>query len=223
MAYATPAELRAYMDFPAGDTASDVDLQRALDAGAAWIDWGTGRTFGLSPTNTIRVYAAATTTVVPVVDLRSTAPTIAVDTSGERDFTTTLDPAQYVLNPVSGPPFQELAAWPNPAGSVDPFAFTVGQQVRITGQWGAVDATGLVPANVSQANLLLGARWFKRREAPFSVLQAASLDAFTQVTPSDVDVLQLLLPWALPGSPVTQTAAARELAPVGAAGLWVLV
>src|SRR5262245_60385406 len=182
MAYATPAELKTYMDFPVPHTASDVDLQRALDAGAAWIDWGTGRTFGLSPTGTPRTYAAATTTVVPVVDLVSTAPTVAVDTAGDRTFATTLVPAQFTLDPLDGPPFQEVVAWAVPAGGVAPFTFTPGQLVRITGQWGAVDEAGVVPANVSQANLLLGARWFTRREVPLGVLQNQQLDVF-QVLP----------------------------------------
>jgi hypothetical protein len=224
MAYATVDELRVYMEFPSGDTASDVDLQRALDAGAAWIDWATGRTFGLSPTSTVaRLYEPVSTTSVPVVDLQSSAPTVAVDTDGDRTFVTTLVPAQFALQPYSGPPFSEVLAWANPAGDVEAFTFTIGQLVRITGQWGYVDPlTGLVPAAVEQANLLLGARWFKRREVPLGVLQNQSLDVFQVLPQQDSDVLTLLLPVALPGSPAAQAAAARDLAPAGAAA-WVLV
>jgi hypothetical protein len=226
MAYATVEELKTYGDFPAGDTLSDVDLQRALDAGGAWIDWGTGRTFALSaafPPGEARIVAAATATTVPLVDLRSAAPTVEVDTTGDRTFATTLLPEQYALEPFDGPPFQALVAWATPAGGVAPFLFTPGDLVRVTGQWGFVDATtGGAPATVAQANLLLAARWFKRREVPFNVLQSPALDVFQQVPGQDADVVQLLLPLALPGSPLAQTAAARDLAPAGAAA-WVLV
>src|SRR4030095_3884822 len=219
MAYATVPELRVYMEFPSGDTGSDVDLPRALDAGASWIDWGTGRSFGLTPTSTVaRIFAAATSTQVPIVDLQTAAPTVAVDTDGERTFVTTLLPEQYALQPYTGPPFSEVLAWANPAGDVAPFSFTIGQLVRITGQWGYVDpTTGLVPAAVEQANLLLGARWFKRREVPLGVLQNQALDVFEVLPQQASEVLPLLLPVALPGSPAAQAAAARDLAPAGAA------
>ena len=225
MAYATVADLRTYMDFPSGDTASDVDLQRALDAGAAWIDWGTGRTFSLTPTSTVaKISAAVSATIVPLVDLHSTSPTVAVDTAGDRTFSTTLLPEQYALNPFAGPPFQELEAWAVPAGGIAPVVFTPGELVRVTGQWGYVDpVTGAAPAAVEQANLLLGARWFKRREVPFNVLQQPELDAFQVVPTQDADVLALLMPLALPGSPIAAAAAARDLAPATAGTRWVLV
>jgi hypothetical protein len=223
--YAIVEELRQYMAFPPDDTADDVDLQRALDAGKAWIDWWTGRTFGLSAPDTARVYPAASEDVVPVVDLQSEPPVVEVDTAGDRTFATTLDEAQFALHPAGGPPFDEVVAWPLPAGGLEPVAFEPGQLVRVTGVWGYADERGRCPAPVNQANLLLGARWTKRREAPFSVLQSLQLDVFQNVPPVDQDVYQLLFPFCVPGSPgaaLLASLAPGAGAPVGAAS-WVMV
>jgi hypothetical protein len=228
MAYALVEELRQVMDIPPEDTSTDVDLQRALDAGATWIDWFTGRTFGTTGTTaapTARTYAAVTEDTVALVDLQSTAPLVEVDSAGDRTFATTLVAAQYALNPLGGPPFDELQAWAAPAGGVEPVCFAVGQLVRVTGVWGYTDARGRLPAAVNEANLLLGARYFKRREVPFAVLQAPELDAFQNLPRQDVDVLQLLFPLSRPGSPGAALAAAQlpaAGAPTGAAA-WVLV
>jgi len=219
MAYALVEELKQVLDIPPEDTSTDVDLQRALDAGAQWVDWFCGRVFGATGTvaaPVARVYEAATEYTVPLVDLRSTAPVVEVDTAADRTFATTLTPDQHQLLPLDGPPFSELQAWTTPPLGTDPICFVPGQLVRITGVWGATDARGRVPAAVSEANLLLGGRWYKRREVPFGVLQAPELGAFQTLPRQDVDVMQLLFPLCLPGSPGAALAAAQA----GGAGVW---
>ena len=223
VAYATVEELRQVLDIPPGQEQNDVDLQRALDAATAWIDWFTGRTFGLTAPAVARTYAAATADVVPLLDLVSTAPTVEADDAGDRTFAVTLTPDQYQLSPTSGPPFSELRAWPTPPEGTAVYVFEPGELVRITGQWGYVDARGRLPANVNEACLLLGARWYKRREAPFQTLQNPSLDVFQRVLERDTDALDLLFPLSVPGSP----GAALLAAQAGQAGVsgaaWVLV
>jgi hypothetical protein len=222
--YALVEELAQVLDLPAEDTATHVDLQRALDAGKAWIDWFTGRTFGLSPAATVRVTAAATLDAVPVADLHSTSPGVEVDTAGDRTFATTLTADQYSLEPYGGPPFDTLRAWPLPPTGTEPYVFVPGELVRITGVWGYVDERGRCPAPVAEANLLLGARWFKRREAPFGVLQQAELDAFQVLPRQDADVLTLLFPLSRPGSPGALLAASQAMAGgVAVGGEWVMV
>jgi hypothetical protein len=219
MAYALVDELRQVLDVPPEDTSTDVDLQRALDAGARWVDWFTGRTFGATGTAAApvaRVYAAATETSVPLVDLQSPAPVVEVDTAADRTYATTLTPDQYQLLPLDGPPFAELQTWATPPLGTDPIFFVPGQLVRVTGAWGCTDARGRVPANVNEATLLLGARWYKRREVPFGVLAQPELGAFQTVPRQDADVVQLLFPLCLPGSP----GAALMAAQAGAAGVW---
>lgn len=224
--YATVEELRQLMAFPPGQEQDDVDLQRALDAGGVWIDWFTGRSFGLAGTDAApvaRTAAATSLDTVPLVDLRSTAPLVEVDADGDRTFALTLLPEQYALEPSGGPPFDTLRAWPDPAGGTAAVCFEPGQLVRVTGVWGATDARGRVPANVAQANLLLGARWFKRREAPFQVLQQPELDAYQSVANQDTDVLQLLFPLCRPGSPGAALLAAQAAAGGVYGAEWVAV
>src|SRR5262245_8581809 len=220
MAYSLVEELRQVLDIPPEDTSNDVDLQRALDAGATWIDWFTGRTFGTTGTSTTpvaRTVTASTTDVVSLVDLQSTAPVVEVDSDGDRTFSLTLDAAQYQLEPLTGPPYDTLRAWPDPAGDVlEAVCFEPGQLVRVTGVWGYTDSRGRVPAAVNEANLLLGARYFKRRESPFQILQQPELDAFARVSAQDTDAMQLLFPLSRPGSPGAALAAAQA----GQAGIW---
>ena len=226
-AYATLPQLRAYMDLPSGETTNDADLQRALDAGASWIDWFTGRTFGLTDPNEARIWEAATTDVVPLVDLQDETPTVEVDTDGDRTFSTTLVAAQFALEPYTGPPFDTLRAWPTPAGgdaAPDPVCFEPGQLVRVTGVYGYTDAAGGTPAEVEQANILLGSRWYSRRSVPFGVLQQPELDAFQTVPRQDADVNALLFSLCRPGSPGAALAASQLAvsgAPYGAA--WTMV
>ena len=131
MAYALVEELRQVLDIPPEDTSNDVDLQRALDAGAQWIEWVTGRTFTTSAAVQAKTGAATTYDVVPLVDLQDAAPLVEVDTDGDRTFATALLPAQYQLEPLSGPPFDTLRAWPTPPTGTDPVCFEPGQLVTL--------------------------------------------------------------------------------------------
>jgi hypothetical protein len=216
MAYALVEELRQLLDIPPEDTSNDVDLQRALDAASLWVDWFTGRTFAVDTTPVAKVYPAATESVVNLVDLQSAAPTVEVDTEYDGTFATTLVPAQFSLEPHQGPPYDLLRTWADPAGDDDAIVFDVGQLVRVTGLWGYADARGRTPANVAQATLLLGARYYKRRESPFQVLQAPELDAYQSVRHQDTDVHNLLFPLCRPGSP----GAALLGAQAAGAGIW---
>ena len=223
-AYCLTEELRQYMSFPPGQEQDDVDLQRALDAGKAWIDWFTGRTFGVQ-TAVARVYPAVAPDLVPVVDLRSTAPTVEVDEAGDRTFTLVLTAAQYQLTPLAGPPFDTVRMWALPAGGAAPVELYDGTLVRVTGDWGYADSRGRTPANVAQANLLLAARWFKRREVPFSVLAVPELGSSQTVPAQDADVPALLFAFCRPGSPgaaLLTSTAPDAAAPAGAAA-WVMV
>ena len=120
MDYVNVEELRQYMAFPPGQEADDVDLQRALDAGRTWIEWFTGRTFGATAAPDGPGLGGHHLRLVPLADLQDTAPLVEVDTDGDRTFTTTLVPAQYALEPASGPPFDALRAWPTPAAGTPP-------------------------------------------------------------------------------------------------------
>jgi hypothetical protein len=74
--------------------------------------------------------------------------------------------------------------------------FVPGQPVQVTGTWGYVEDGG-VPKPVRRAALLLAARWFKRREAPFGSVPVATPDLGTigKIAAQDVDVQRLLRPY----------------------------
>ena len=223
-AYVSAEELRQFMAFPPGQEQDDVDLQRVLDAAKSWIDWFTGRVFGIQ-TAAARVYPAVAPDLVPVVDLQSTAPTVEVDEAGDRTFTLTLTADQYQLTPLAGPPFDTIRMWPLPSDGSGAVEVYDGTLVRVTGDWGYADSRGRTPANVAQANLLLAARWFKRREVPFSVLAVPELGSSQTVPAQDADVPALLFAFCRPGSPgaaLLASTAPDAAAPTGAAA-WVMV
>ena len=187
--YASLLELKQTLDI--SDAANDVDLERALEAGARWIDAYCGRTFSTATAQT-RYYYPQDAERLAVVDLVSVT-SIAVDTAGTRPFSTTLTASDYELWPLDGPPYQEVRIWPLATTR----SFSPGKQVRVVGAFGAT-VDGQPPVEVRQANLLLASRYYKRaREAPFGVLQSTDLGQFTRLSGSDPDVVALLGKWRL--------------------------
>jgi hypothetical protein len=172
------------------DAASDVDLERALDAASRWIDEYTGRVFHLQTAQTKDYYPSGTD-VVRVADLVAVT-TIHVDTAGNRTYSTALSPADYELWPLGGPPYQEVRMWPL-AGTR---SFSPGRRVRIVGTFGCV-VDGAAPVAVREATLILASRYYKRGEAPFGVLASVDLGQFERITREDPDVVSLLGPWRL--------------------------
>jgi hypothetical protein len=172
------------------DAASDVDLERALEAGARYIDNYCGRTFSLQAAQT-REYYPQDTERLNVVDLVSVT-SITVDTVGDRSYSTTLLTTDYELWPLDGPPYQEVRIWPLSRTR----SFSPGRRVRVVGTFG-VTVGGAPPVEVRQANLLLAARYYKRGEAPFGVLAAVDLGQFERISKDDPDVVALLGKWRL--------------------------
>lgn len=189
--YASLPELKQVLDID--DAASDVDLERALEAASRWIEGYTGRTFALETAQT-RDYYPDTAYVVRTPDLVAIT-SIAVDEDGDRTFGTTLAPADYQLWPLNEPTFQEVRIWP-----LADDVFVPGRLVRIVGSFGCT-VDGQAPVEVRQSALLLASRFYKRvREAPFGVLQSTDLGQFTRLSGSDPDVVALLAPWRLSGA-----------------------
>jgi hypothetical protein len=176
------------------DAASDVDLERALEAASRYVESYCGRTFALATAQT-KDYYPDSAERVQVVDLVSVT-SIAVDTSGTRTYSTVLSASDYELWPLDGPPYQEVRMWP----LATTHSFSPGRRVRIVGTFGAA-VDGGAPVEVRQAVLLLASRYFKRaREAPFGILQSTDLGQFTRLSGNDPDVVALLNPWRLVGN-----------------------
>lgn len=185
---ATAAELRDYLQIP--DNIDDAQLNACLFAASRWIesDDGCGRKFDLDATDQTRYFTTWRQDVVPVIDLVSVT-SVAVDSAGNRSYTSALDSDDYLLWPVAGPRYQEIRAWP--AGMQ---GFPVGRLVRVVGKAGYVEE-GKVPAAVKQACLILASRLFKRREAPFGILSSTDLGTFERISKEDPDAAALLAPY----------------------------
>ena len=205
--YALVEELRQFMAFPAGQEADDVDLQRALDAGrpvdrlvhrahaSAWAPPprpGSGRPPPATscPWPTSQDAAPAWWRWTRTATAPSPPPWCRRSTP---------------WSPSRGPPFDALRAWPTPAGGEAPrtwWSSSRGSWCGSPGGYGYTDARGRCPAPVAQANLLLGARWFKRREVPFQVLQQGGAGRLPGGPPAGHRRgLPLLFPLSRPGSP----------------------
>ena len=187
--YCSLAELKQALAIT--DAANDVDLERALEASARWIDAYCGRTFSLQTAQT-KEYYPEDAERLEVVDLVSVT-SITIDTAGDRTYATTLLTTDYELWPLDGPPYQEVRIWPLSRTR----SFSPGRRVRVVGDFGAT-VDGGPPVEVRQANLLQAARYYKRAtEAPFGVLQSSDLGEFTRLSQNDPDVVALLGKWRL--------------------------
>lgn len=174
------------------DAASDVDLERALDAASRAVEGFTGREFFLR-TATTRLYYPEDGHRVLTPDLVAVT-SLKVDEDGDRTYSLTLSATDYELWPLSGPPYQEVRVWP-----LSSEAFVPGRYVQVVGSFGCL-VDGAAPVDVKLATLLLASRYSKRPEAPFGVLGATDLGTYQRISKEDPDVATLLQPWSLTGS-----------------------
>ena len=219
------------MAFPPGQEADDVDLQRALDAGRTWIDWFTGRTFGTRAPRGTRLphlrRPPPRRRGAPGRPPVRCCPTVEVDTDGRphlRHHPRALRSTSS--SPYDGPPFDPLRAWAEPGrGRWTPVCFDPGQLVKVTGVWGYTDERGRCPAPVAQANLLLGARWFKRQGGALGgALQRRSWTPSRCCPGRTPTSLALLFPLCRPGSPGAAMLASQLAVPGPRTGrAWVMV
>lgn len=193
-AYVDLVLLRTALGIPDDD--DNALLQLAIDAASAIIDQHTGRSFADESDGTTGVakvfYPDSPSSLTLAPDIR-TVRGVAVDSHGDLTFATTLTATDYLLMPAQPFPdagiYQHLAIAPGSSK-----AFSLGAQVRVTGDWGYT-VGGYAPPAVQQACLLQASRLFKRREAPFGILQTVDLGQFTRISQADPDVQALLAPY----------------------------
>jgi hypothetical protein len=204
--YAAVQELKGWISAGDTDTADDPVLQHCLDAATLAIEQATGRRF-VYEAGVAKVFDAASPTRLDVVDLIG-ATAVAVDSNGDGTFATALTAAQWYGEPAwvpdsAGPRYQALVISPT---STAGYWLGIGRRVRVTGNWGYVVgdyAAGAFtnaapPPGIRLACLILAARTFKRREAPFGILQSVDLGQFARLSAADPDVASLLKPYEHP-------------------------
>jgi len=143
-----------------------------------------------------RYYKASVYDAVAVNDFSTMAGTgagVKIDIDGDGTFETTLSASDYVLWPynayVDGEPFTEIHIADN---GNHYFPVNVEKGVQITGTWGY---SATAPEPVKEACLILAARLYKRKDAPFGVTGPNQFGEMTIIDKFDSDVRMLLAPY----------------------------
>lgn len=183
--YADLGELRRYLGFT--DTATDPQMQRALDAAEAELEAFAGRRWWKDAAPTVRVYTPRVSTSSLRVDDVVSVSGVAVDTDDDGTFETTV--SDYRLEPQD----RDASIWPYGwlvlrRGKV----WTAGVAVRVTAVWG----WPAVPPAIKQATLMQAARLLKRAtEAPLGIAVIGMETGVRLTSRLDPDVEQLVRPY----------------------------
>jgi hypothetical protein len=162
----------------------------ALNAASAAVESYCGRVFTLDTTATARVYDVTRSDRVAIDDIATTTGLI-VKTGRPGSFTTTLTvDTQYWLKPLNAVAQGRPYEW---VFTEDLFTVAPYPTVQVTAKWGWPS----VPAEVSQATLLLAARLYARKDSPTGVAGFGDYGV-VRITASDADVARLLDPYAKP-------------------------
>ncbi len=186
-------ELKTYLQITA-TTDFDADVDDALASATEEINNHTGRQFNrddvIFSTNTeTQVFVTRFSDLAIVADFFTTEDLlIETDPVGDGSFSTTLNAADYQLEPLNGIrdgnrgwPFFKIRAKGSTAFPTGPFP-----GIRVTAHFG----WEAVPAGVKSACRMLAAETFKMREAPFGV---AGWSEFGAVRVRDIPKVQKLL------------------------------
>jgi hypothetical protein len=196
VAYATLAELRAWVGIPVADTADDTYLTLALDAASAQVDAFCDRTFLADGSVTVRYFSPdnpLTLDVDPISTL--TGLIVATDEDGTGTYETTWTiGTDFRAEPVNAAahaqPWTRLASlgtrwWPR---------LTYRPAVSVTAKFGFPG--GVAPAAVKQATLIQGAHLWKRKDAVFGITGSPEFGSELRVLDElDRDATRLLRPY----------------------------
>lgn len=196
MAYATLAELKAFVSIPAADTADDTALTLALDSASAQVDGFTDRTFLADAVPTVRYYRATDPNRVEVDPISTTTGlVVATDDNDDGTYETTwVLGTDYRLEPINaaaaGDPWSRLI-------SLGPRLFPRLQYrpgVSVTARFGWPG--GVAPQAVKLATLIQASRLFKRKDAPFGVAGSVEFGSEMRLLNEvDRDAQNLLRPY----------------------------
>lgn len=174
-------------------TASDADVTQALDAASRMVEeykrLTSGRTTRYYPTVETRYYTPTCGAAELNIDDAVSITDVTVDRLGNLSYSETWTAGtQYVLepknNPLEGKPYRTIVRMPLTAMHFPDSP----QSVSVTGTFG----WSTTPALIKQATAILAARYYNRRNSPFSVLSVGLDAAAVRLPKTDPDVVQLL-------------------------------
>jgi hypothetical protein len=178
------------------DNVDDGLIEKAIESASRRIDGYTGRFFYKTSSTSINIYPINEYLLRMPQDLSNDTITIKIDTTANGTYATTLTQGvDYILEPtnavVRGYPYVHARMV---GGQTFPLYVTPSfPTVQVTAQWG----WNAVPADVSQACVLLAMRQFARLNAALGVVGFA--DMALQVRAVDPDVRDLLNQYVLFG------------------------
>lgn len=178
--YATLDELKSRLDVTNGN--HDAKLEQIIEAASRQIDGWTARTFYVEEGVTRTVTADEGDVLLLDRDLIA-LDGIATDEDGDRVYEISWDVSQVEFD--GDPPYQALYLVPLASRF-----FPLGRnRVQVTGDWGY---SATVPDAIREACLLVAARYFKRKDAPFGVAGSADHGQLLTLPGMDPDVKQLI-------------------------------
>jgi hypothetical protein len=183
--YASLADIKLYLNVTG--TGEDARLETAIESASRAIDAFTRRRF--FSVSAVKYYWAEPDYEQAILldDDLLTVTEVATDDQNNRVYTPWAA-TDYELEPINnGPPWTQIRVAPQ---SIKRFPIWA-RGVRVTGAWGY---SATAPQAVGDACVVLAARYYKRKDAPFGVVGTPEL-GFMRVTPRDHDVLALLMPF----------------------------
>jgi hypothetical protein len=188
--YCTLAQVKAALRLT--DDADDSLLESAIESASRRIDGYCKRWFYKTQQTPISIYPATVYECGTLDDIANTSVTVKIDSSGDGTFATTWTQGQqYQIEPlnatITGRPYRRIVC-------INGYSFPIVNDkplVQITAQWG----WQAVPADITQACVLLSMRQFARLNAALGVVGFA--DMAMQVRAVDPDVRDLLNPYVL--------------------------
>ncbi len=159
--YTTRATVKEYLGIPTATATEDDAIDAAVDAAEAQIDEYCGRSFAASVSPTARTYYPVDHRTVICDDIGTKTGLVVKEDSGDDgtfETTLTIDVGFFLVGNLA--PWTKIIRldrnWPRPVSGRP--------SVEVTAAWTFDDSA--VPAQVTQAATILGARLYQRRSSP---------------------------------------------------------
>ena len=182
--YATLAELKARLDIL--DTDDDSVLEAIVEAASRQIDGWCSRTFYAATAT--RYFTPESIDLLILPDDLMSVTTLKTDEDGDRTYETTWATTDYDLEPANAATYTHIYTAPDGR-----YGFpTHRRAVEIAGSWGYASTA---PDAINEACLLLSARLWKRKDAPFGIAGSSDAGQLQTLPGMDPDVKQLIQPY----------------------------